>query len=69
MPLRIALHGGGFMYNLTNYQRCILLVALQRGTIDIDPQGQDILIERLSAQSPWTPFPSLQAWEDYQSNH
>lgn len=61
--------GGGGSMILTTYQRCLLLVALQRGAIDIDLNGQDILIERLSAQFPWAPFPSLQAWEDYQSNH
>lgn len=59
--------GGGVI--LTDFQRCLLLVALQRGAIEADPEGQDALIDRLSAKAPWAPFSSLQAWEEYQLNH
>ena len=47
---------------LTNYQRCILLAALQQATIDQDPEAVDVLIERLSSTVPWTPHRTFSDW-------
>ena len=47
---------------LTNYQRCIILLALQQRSLDCDPEAVDVLIERLSADAPWSPCRSLSDW-------
>lgn len=44
---------------LTNSERCILLMALARL-----PEPPDSLLERLSRDQPWAPFPSLTAWSE-----
>jgi hypothetical protein len=44
---------------LSDPERCILLVALARL-----PEPPDSLLERLSRDQPWAPFPSLAAWSE-----
>ncbi len=47
---------------LTNYQRCIMLLALHQSSIPCDPDAVEVLIERLSADAPWAPCRSLADW-------
>jgi hypothetical protein len=54
---------------LSNYQRCILLLALQHAPIECDPDAADLLIERLSADQPWAPHRTLGDWEHHQASH
>ena len=50
---------------LTNYQRCVLLLALESGAADhVDRQGVETLIERLSMDRPWAPQASLALWAE-----